>query len=72
MCADTSVVGFPSEFEEAGKMEEDTWLEIEGTLDVITYNGAEFPVIKAEEWTVIKEPDDPYVYPAVIQLVSGQ
>ncbi len=69
--ADTSVVGFLSEFEEAGKVEEDTWLEIEGTLDITTYNGFEFPVIKVEEWTLIEEPDDPYVYPEVIQLVGG-
>ena len=69
--ADTSVIGFLNEFEEAGKLEEDTWLEIEGTLDITTYNGFELPVIKVDNWTVIEEPDDPYIYPPLIQLVGG-
>ena len=68
--ADTRVIGFLSEFEEAGKMEEDTWLEIEGTLDITTYHEAELPVIRVEGWTVIDEPEDPYVYPPIIQLVG--
>lgn len=69
--ADTSVVGFLTEFEEANEFTEDTWLEIEGTLDVTRYNGAEFPVIKAEAWHVIEEPEEPYTYPPLIQLVGS-
>ena len=69
--ADTSVVGFLSESEAFENIEEDTWLEIEGTLDMTSYDGYELPIIKAEDWTIIEEPDDPYIYPPLIQLVGG-
>ena len=54
--ADASVTGLITEFNQANEFEQDTWLEIEGTLEVTTYNGIELPLIKAEKWTVIKEP----------------
>lgn len=70
--ADTSVIGFLNEFDEANKIEENTWLEIEGTIHVTTYNDFELPAIKVEKWTVIEEPDEPYIYPAQIQLAGGE
>ncbi|MFF5994360.1 TIGR03943 family protein [Lysinibacillus sp. KU-BSD001] len=63
--ADASILGFLVESEEANLYEEDTWLAIEGVLDVTNYKGYNFPVIKATNWQVIDEPVEPYVYPVL-------
>lgn len=68
--ADASIIGFLSEFEEANTFKEDTWLELEGTIQATTYNGVEIPIIKAEKWTESEQPEDPYVYPALINLIE--
>jgi putative membrane protein len=65
--ADASITGLIAEFNQASEFEQDKWLEIEGTLEVTTYNGIELPLIKAEKWRVIKEPDEPYIYPILIK-----
>lgn len=66
--ADASIAGLIAEFNQASEYEQDTWLEIEGILEVTTYNGIELPLIKAKKWTVIKEPDEPYIYPILINV----
>ena len=66
--ADASITGLITEFNQANEFEQDTWLEIEGTLEVTTYNGIELPLIKAEKWTVIKEPAEPYIFPILIKV----
>lgn len=68
--ADASIIGLLSEFEEASTFPEDTWLELEGTIDITTYNGYEIPILKAEKWNVSEAPDDPYVYPVLINLMD--
>jgi putative membrane protein len=66
--ADASITGLIIEFNQANEFEQDMWLEIEGTLEVTTYNGIELPLIKAKKWTVIKEPVEPYIYPILIKV----
>lgn len=66
--ADASITGLITEFNQANEFEQDTWLEIEGTLGVTTYNGIELPLIKAEKWKVIKEPAQPYIFPILIKV----
>lgn len=63
--ADASILGLLAEFKEANSFKEDTWLEIEGVLDVTKYGEYEIPVIKATNWKVIDEPTEPYVYPVL-------
>ncbi|WP_412895567.1 hypothetical protein [Bacillus sp. 1P02SD] len=46
-------------------MEEDTWLEVEGTLYVTTYNGVQIPSIRTTKWKIIEQPTEPYVYPVL-------
>ncbi|MFC4356240.1 TIGR03943 family putative permease subunit [Chryseomicrobium palamuruense] len=67
--ADASILGFLTEFEETNMFPEDTWLEIEGVLDTTNFDGFEMPIIKATNWKVINEPDEPYVYP-VLTLIQ--
>lgn len=63
--ADAAILGFLTEFDEANTLVEDTWLEIEGTLDVTNYDGVALPIVKAAKWRVIDEPDEPYIYPVI-------
>jgi putative membrane protein len=66
--ADASIIGFLTEFNEAHSVKEDTWIEVEGTIDRTNYNGSELPMIKAASWKEISEPDEPYVFPVFTQL----
>lgn len=66
--ADANIIGLIAEFNQASEFEQDTWLEIEGTLEVTTFNGIELPLIKANKWTVIQEPVEPYIYPIFINV----
>lgn len=61
--ADASVVGFLSELPEAQNLEEDTWIEVMGTIDTINFDGTILPIIKIEQWVEIQEPLTPYLYP---------
>ena len=61
--ADASVVGFLSELPEAQNLEEDTWIEVMGTIDTIDFDGSILPIIKIEQWVEIQEPLTPYLYP---------
>lgn len=61
--ADAAILGFLTEFDEANVLEDDTWLEIDGVLDITNYDGFDMPVIKVTNWKVIDEPAEPYLYP---------
>jgi putative membrane protein len=67
--ADATIIGFLSELEEASSIDEDTWVEAEGILNIITYNGTELPFIKITEWKKISAPKDPYIYPINIKIL---
>ncbi|WP_100401912.1 TIGR03943 family putative permease subunit [Bacillus sp. FJAT-42315] len=63
--ADATTIGFLTEIEEAAIISQDTWLEIEGTLAIISYNGASIPLVKDVSWKEIPEPAEPYVFPVL-------
>ncbi|WP_046174175.1 TIGR03943 family putative permease subunit [Domibacillus indicus] len=67
--ADAGSIGFLTEFDEAALVEQDMWLEIEGTIELTQYDGTEMPLLKVTSWEVIEEPDDPYVYPVYVKLL---
>ncbi|KAA9030622.1 TIGR03943 family putative permease subunit [Niallia endozanthoxylica] len=67
--ADASIIGFLSEFTEAPSLNQDTWVEAEGILDITTYNGTELPLIKITDWKKVNEPKTPYVYPISIKIM---
>lgn len=61
--ADASSIGFLAEFDGASTVEQDTWLEVEGTIELTKYDGSEMPILKITSWKIIAEPKEPYVYP---------
>lgn len=67
--ADASIIGFLSEFDEASMINEDTWIEASGVLDITTYNGTELPYIKITEWKKVSEPQQPYIYPISVKIL---
>jgi putative membrane protein len=67
--ADASIIGFLSELPEASALQEDSWIEANGVLDISTYNGIELPVIKITNWKIISEPKEPYLYPITVRLL---
>lgn len=66
--ADASIIGFLAEFQGAETIEEDTWIEIEGVIDIGTYGGYELPIIKVTSLNVVDEPSEPYIYPVLTLL----
>lgn len=66
--ADASIIGFFSELPEAQNIDEDTWIEATGTIDISTYNGEQLPIIKIADWKKIEEPKKPYIYPIDIRV----
>ena len=66
--ADASIIGFLSELPEESSLEEDSWIEANGVLDISTYNGTELPFIKITNWKIISEPKEPYLYPITVRL----
>ncbi|OEH94408.1 TIGR03943 family putative permease subunit [Bacillus solimangrovi] len=67
--ADASIIGLLSEFKEASSIEQDTWIEAKGVLDITNYNGMELPYIKISEWKKIKTPEEPYLYPISVRIL---
>lgn len=66
--ADASIIGFLSEIPEASNLEEDTWIEAEGIIDIGYYNGVELPLLKIHKWKEMEIPDEPYLYPIDILI----
>ncbi|OMP65701.1 TIGR03943 family putative permease subunit [Domibacillus epiphyticus] len=67
--ADASSIGFLTELDGAAKLDQDTWLEVEGKLEVTNYEGSIMPLLKVTSWNTITEPEDPYVYPVYIKIM---
>lgn len=65
--ADASIIGFLSEFPDAGKIQKDTWIRVEGVIENSKYMDTPIPLIKVTKWQEIKEPESPYLYPISIR-----
>ncbi|MBU8908814.1 TIGR03943 family putative permease subunit [Desertibacillus haloalkaliphilus] len=61
--ADAAVYGTLVEFPEAEQFENDTWIQISGTIDQSQYNEFIVPLVHLREIEVIEAPDQPYVFP---------
>ncbi|MCQ6276746.1 TIGR03943 family protein [Bacillus sp. V3B] len=61
--ADAGVINLLASVEDAHQIEQDTWIEIRGVLDIGKYNDMNIPIINVSNWKTVDEPADPYVYP---------
>lgn len=65
----TVVVGFLCHSEQANNYEDNTWVEITGTITKGNYNG-EIPVIEVNEIQKVDTPSEEYVYPPDSSFVA--
>lgn len=65
----TVVVGFLCHSQTASNYEDNTWIEVTGTITKGNYNG-EIPVIEIDSINKINQPTDEYVYPPDSSFVT--
>lgn len=56
------VVGFLCEYNTTSSFSNDTWVEVEGTIEKGNYH-SEIPIVKISNIKQVDAPADPYVYP---------
>ncbi len=61
--ADASVLGVLIEMENDIQLEENSWISVQGELQVSTHNGRNVVSIKVIHWKETDHPKDPYIYP---------
>jgi uncharacterized repeat protein (TIGR03943 family) len=61
--ADGYAVGMIVEWSDAHSLEPDTWVQVKGPVDVISFEGQIIPLVRAEAVDVVPQPDQPYLYP---------
>lgn len=61
--ADAGVLGFLAQLDEDSQLEKDTWIQVQGVLDIANYGDMELPLIRVTSWKIVNAPVDPYVYP---------
>lgn len=62
--ADAAVYGTLVESPEAVNIEEDSWIYVNGTIEIQEYNGYQLPALVDSYIQEVDEPDSPYVYPS--------
>lgn len=69
--ADASIIGFLTEFEQGiNTLQSDSWIELQGTLGIERYNGAQLPIVRVQNWKIIDQPREPYVYPVFTEVIK--
>lgn len=66
--ADASIIGFLTEIPEASEIDQDTWIQASGVIEITTFNGIEMPTIRITNWKKVQEPAEPYLYPITIKI----
>ncbi|MFS0727153.1 TIGR03943 family putative permease subunit [Paenibacillus sp. 1P07SE] len=61
--ADSMPYGLMIRYANSGTFEDDSWLQVTGTLELTTYNGNEVMILQATASKPIPPSDTPYVYP---------
>lgn len=61
--ADAAPYGVLTEFDGASEFPDDAWLTVRGTIGYTEYNGNKILKIDVTESSIMKAPDNPYIYP---------
>ena len=61
--ADAAPIGLVVQSPESPDLAEDTWVQVNGTFTVSSFNGTDMPVLVADEITLAEQPEQPYLYP---------
>lgn len=61
--ADASVFGTIASGEQVGSLQDDTWIEVTGTIEELVYHDQRMASVRAEQVDEIEEPKNPYLTP---------
>lgn len=61
--ADAFAIGMVVDWPEGASLADNSWVNVKGTVDVLTLKGQRVPVIHAEAVNPIQAPEQPYLYP---------
>jgi uncharacterized repeat protein (TIGR03943 family) len=61
--ADAFAIGLIVEWPDTYQLAEDTWVRVEGIMDVGNLNGSSMPLILADRVTEVSQPEQPYLFP---------
>jgi putative membrane protein len=61
--ADGYAVGMVVEWPNAASIKQDTWVEVKGPVDKVSFDGRISPFIRADVVESVSQPDQPYLYP---------
>ena len=61
--ADMQLVGLLCQYDQASKLEADSWVKVSGTIQNAEIDGQIIPGFIAQNVASAKEPDEAYVYP---------
>lgn len=61
--ADATPYGFLVEWPEAGTLQQDVWVKVNGTISMSEYGGMEIITLHADSVELMDTPETPYVYP---------
>jgi uncharacterized repeat protein (TIGR03943 family) len=61
--ADGFAIGIPVQWADSATLEENTWVEVDGPVQVTEFNDQNTPLVIASSVTTIREPEQPYLFP---------
>lgn len=61
--ADAFAIGMAVDWPESANLQDNTWVNVKGTVDMITIDDQKVPLIHAKTITPVKAPEQPYLYP---------
>jgi len=61
--ADAFAIGMAVDWPDSANLVDNSWVNVKGTVDVLTIDGQKVPVIHAQAVNPIQAPEQPYLYP---------
>jgi len=61
--ADAVAIGLIVEWPDSIQLADDTWVRVEGKMDVGSLDGVSIPLIHADQVTIVPQPEQPYLFP---------
>lgn len=62
--ADASVIGVLVQIDDNVQLTENSWVRVQGVLQVGTHNESMVPLVEVDKLQLIRQPKEPYVYPS--------
>jgi putative membrane protein len=61
--ADAFAIGMAVDWPDSANLADNSWVNVKGTVDVLTIDGQKVPVIHAKTVNPVQAPEQPYLYP---------